>query len=140
MGSEELAFTKRRGYVRLQDGLLLLRNSHVAILWFARWVLLTRSVLEDESQRQRWAALLEEFEDPSQAALAFLLAQGKLEIMQRTDLCCSCVRTLTLDPLRPGDGNVSVRVLGLPVRHLNDAEASDDGSLSSSVHVVHLKG
>ena len=36
--NEELARTKKQGYVRLQGGLLIMRNSVNAIQWFASWV------------------------------------------------------------------------------------------------------
>merc|ERR1712046_361738 len=142
--AEELATTKS-GYVRLQGGLLLMRNNIEALQWFATWTMLTRSMMvdieNDGPQKERWLKLHEEFKGPSQAALAFLLTQGEIEGMRSISECCSTVRSIMLEPLLPGaKEDVEVRMMGLPARYLNDAESTEDCSLPASVHMVHLKG
>lgn len=141
--TDEVAFTKK-GYVRLQGGLLIMRNSIDAIQWFATWKSLTEVTLfhkENEDQLgQRWRDLLEEFKGPSQAALAFLLTQGEVEIMKNATACCSSRRTIELESLRKGGEPFQVAMLGLPSQYLNDAESTEDGLLPSTAHIVHLKG
>lgn len=141
--TDEVAFTKK-GYVRLQGGLLIMRNSIDAIQWFATWKSLTEVTLfhkENEDQLgQRWRDLLEKFKGPSQAALAFLLTQGEVEIMKNATACCSSRRTIELESLRKGGEPFQVAMLGLPSQYLNDAESTEDGLLPSTAHIVHLKG
>jgi len=142
--ADELATTKGKGYVRLQGGMLVMRNNMEALHWFALWTSLTQSMLSDVQagvgQQERWQALYKEFKGPSQAALAFLLTQGQMELMQSKEECCSSVRTVMLEALQKGGPDVEVRMLGIPARFLNDAESTEDGTLPKSVHVVHLKG
>lgn len=142
--AEELATTKGEGYVRLQGGMLVMRNTWDAMSWFAWWMSLTRTMLDDIKyggpSGPRWKALHEEFKGPSQAALAFLITQGEIERMKRVDECCSTVRTVELEAIAPGASAMEVRMLGLPARYINDAESTEDGRLPESVHVVHLKG
>lgn len=142
--AEEASRTKRHGYVRLQGGMLVMRNAMAALHWFARWVSLTESMLHetqnDGPKAQRWRDLYEEFKGPSQAALAFLLTRSEIELMRDPDECCNRVRTVTLEPLDPNGEKVDVRMLGVPAQYLNDAESTEDGKLLDTVHVVHLKG
>ncbi|CAK9080372.1 unnamed protein product [Durusdinium trenchii] len=143
--TEELAFTKKKGYVRLQGGLLIMRNSLDALQWFATWKSLTEVTLfhnENENDLgQRWRDLLEEFKGPSQAALAFLLTQGEVEkVMKDAATCCSSLRSIELESLRPGGENFRVTMMGLPTQYLNDAESTADGLLPQTAHIVHLKG
>ncbi|CAE7799488.1 unnamed protein product [Symbiodinium necroappetens] len=141
---EELAFTKQRGFVRLQGGLLIMRNSLEALHWFATWESLTAAVYfqrEEEGRLgDRWRALLEDFKGPSQAALAFLLTRSELEVMQNVSQCCNVPRTIELEPLRKGEPPVSINMFGLPTQHVNDAESTEDGTLPKTAHVIHLKG
>lgn len=141
--AEELARTKGNGYVRLQGGMLMMRNCVEALYWFAFWKELTRTMLHDietgTGQPQRWEDLREEFKGPSQAALAFLLTKSELDVMKNMSVCCSTVRITTVQ-LGSGSPEVEVRMMGLPARYLNDAESTMDGTLPESVHVVHLKG
>ncbi|CAJ1397727.1 unnamed protein product [Effrenium voratum] len=94
----ELARTKKKGLVRLQGGMLIMRNSVEAIQWFATWKSLTEAALfhkENEGELgDRWRDLLEEFKGPSQAALAFLLTQGDVDIMKDVSACCSSLRSI----------------------------------------------
>ncbi|CAE8710649.1 unnamed protein product [Polarella glacialis] len=139
---EEVSLTKG-GFVRLQGGMLVMRNSWQAIQWFALWAHITRTLVHDMEQEgadsERWRMLFKEFKGPSQAALAFLLTRGHVELMGDVSTC-SKVRTIPLQSLHGGEEVVSVRMHGLPSQYLNDAESTEDGSLPPSVHIVHLKG
>jgi len=122
--AEDVATTKEHGYVRLQGGMLLMRNGIEALQWFAMWSSLTRNMMLDVEnggpQAERWVAMHKEFKGPSQAALAFLLTQGQLEVMRSILTYCSTVRTVMLPPLRPEGEETAVRMLGIPARYLND--------------------
>ncbi|CAE7602114.1 ASNS [Symbiodinium natans] len=141
---EELAVTKKRGLVRLQGGLLIMRNSVEALQWFATWESLTESVyFEREAEGHlgdRWRDLLQDFKGPSQAALAFLLTRSELEVMQNVSQCCNTVRVIELAALRKGDPPVPVTMFGLPTQYVNDAESTEDGALPKTAHLIHLKG
>lgn len=141
---EEVSRTRKHGYVRLQGGMLLLRNSYEALRWFAQWLSLTESMIHEINDggpnAQRWADLREEFKGPSQAALAFLLSQGELERMLDVGACCRQPREVALEPMPHEVQLFHVRMWGIPARYLNDAESTEDGSLPETVHVVHLKG
>jgi len=121
-----------------------MRNNRAAIQWFAVWDSLTVGALHHKEEEgpsgEKWRDLLQEFKGPSQASLAFLLAQGEVEIMNEVKSCCSRIRTIHLEPLVPDGDEVPVRMFGLPSQYLNDAESTEDGALLSSTHIVHLKG
>ena len=91
-----------------------------------------RRVLSFSIRRgQKWRDLLEEFKGPSQAALAFLLSQGQLDVMcldfgrpwnelnRKEVTCCNRLRRIELPGgCRLGSLAAGWRPFGLAARHL----------------------
>eukprot|EP00913_Durusdinium_trenchii_P026295 g24673.t1 len=61
------------------------------------------------------------------------------KVMKDAATCCSSLRSIELESLRPGGENFRVTMMGR-LDGVNDAESTADGLLPQTAHIVHLKG